>query len=158
MLSELVNAILDGKTEEEVLSLVKKMKHDFKSKPANQIAKPINVKTLKKCQDMYDTTGDMKGFPYQVRAAMFWNSLCGNRDKKIVPGDKIGLIYIRDSRSKYIGFPIDIVEFPSWFSELVVDYETEWNKAHKKLESYLSSIGWDIQGRKDAIKKDLFGF
>lgn len=158
MLSELVNAILDGVSGDDLLDVVKKMKQEFKNRPSTEIAKPINVKTLKKCQDIYNTTGDMKGFPYQVRAAMFWNSMCGNRDKKIVPGDKIGLLYIRGQKSKYIGFPIDLVDFPDWFSELVVDYDTEWTKANKKIESYLSSIGMDIAGRKNSIKKELFGF
>lgn len=158
LLMELVLAILDGKTETELLPLIKEMKIRFKNFPPSEIAKPINVKTLKKCQDMYDTTGDMKGFPYQVRAAMFWNSLCGKTDKTIVPGDKVGLLYIKHPKSKYIAFPIDMTTFPEWFSELQVDYETEWTKAHNKLESYLASIGLDIQGRKDSIKQELFGF
>lgn len=158
LLMELVLAILDGKTETELLPLIKEMKIRFKNFPPSEIAKPINVKTLKKCQDMYETTGDMKGFPYQVRAAMFWNSLCGKTDKTIVPGDKVGLLYIKHPKSKYIAFPIDMTTFPEWFSELQVDYETEWTKAHNKLESYLASIGLDIQGRKDSIKQELFGF
>ena len=158
LLMELVLAILDGETETELLPLIKEMKIRFKKFPPSEIAKPINVKTLKKCQDMYDTTGDMKGFPYQVRAAMFWNSLCGKTDKTIVPGDKVGLLYIKHPKSKYIAFPIDMTTFPDWFSELQVDYETEWTKAHNKLESYLASIGLDIQGRKDSIKQELFGF
>lgn len=158
LLMELVLAILDGKTETELLPLIKEMKIRFKNFSPSEIAKPINVKTLKKCQDMYDTTGDMKGFPYQVRAAMFWNSLCGKTDKTIVPGDKVGLLYIKHPKSKYIAFPIDMTTFPEWFSELQVDYETEWTKAHNKLESYLASIGLDIQGRKDSIKQELFGF
>lgn len=158
LLMELVLAILDGETETELLPLIKEMKIGFKNFPPSEIAKPINVKTLKKCQDMYDTTGDMKGFPYQVRAAMFWNSLCGKTDKTIVPGDKVGLLYIKHPKSKYIAFPIDMTTFPEWFSELQVDYETEWTKANNKLESYLASIGLDIQGRKDSIKQELFGF
>lgn len=158
LLMELVLAILDGKTEAELLPLIKEMKIRFRNFPPSEIAKPINVKTLKKCQDMYETTGDMKGFPYQVRAAMFWNSLCGKTDKTIVPGDKVGLLYIKHPKSKYIAFPIDMTTFPEWFSELQVDYETEWTKAHNKLESYLASIGLDIQGRKDSIKQELFGF
>ena len=158
LLMELVMAILDGRNEEELLPMIKEMKIRFKTFPASEIAKPISVKTLKKCQDMYNTTGDMKGFPYQVRAAMFWNTLCGRTDKTIVPGDKVGLLYIRHHKSKYIAFPIDMTNFPEWFETIQVDYDTEWEKAHKKLESYLASIGLDIQGRKDTIKQELFGF
>lgn len=158
LLMELVVAILDGKQEKELLGMIKEMKNRFKTFQPSEIAKPIGVKTLKKCQDILATTGSDKGFPYQVRATMFWNSLCSKTDKTIVPGDKVGLLYIKHHKSKYIAFPIDMTVFPEWFYEIQVDYETEWTKAHKKLESYLASIGLDIQGRKDTIKQELFGF
>lgn len=158
MLMDLVNLILDGMDMDGVLSEIKRMKKDFKTFPVTEIAKPINVKTLKKCEDAFKMTGSEKGFPYQVRAAMFWNRQCGLKDSRIVPGDKIGLVYIKNKNSKYVGFPIDTTKFPSWFDELVIDYDTEWEKANKKLESYLSSIGWDVQGRKDSIRTELFGF
>ncbi len=157
MLMDLVNYILDGLTMEQVLDKIREMRKDFDALPVSEIAKPINVKTLKKCQDSLAMTGEMTGFPYQVRATMFWNQMCGPRDRKIMPGEKVGLVYIRNPKSKYIAFPIDMEFFPEWFDELYIDRDTEWEKAHKKLQSYLSSIGWDIQGRKDAIKSDLFG-
>lgn len=158
LLMDLVLAILDGVEGDDLLSLVADMRTEFNTFQASDIAKPINVKTLKKCQDSYDITGSMKGFPYQVRAAMFWNELCGVSDKKIMPGEKVGLLYIKHPQSKYIAFPIDMTVFPDWFHELTVDYQTEWSKAHAKLENYLASIGMDVVGRKNAIKEELFGF
>lgn len=158
LLMDLVLAILDGVEGDDLLSLVADMRAEFNTFQASDIAKPINVKTLKKCQDSYDITGSMKGFPYQVRAAMFWNELCGVSDKKIMPGEKVGLLYIKHPQSKYIAFPIDMTVFPDWFHELTVDYQTEWSKAHAKLENYLASIGMDVAGRKNAIKEELFGF
>jgi DNA polymerase elongation subunit (family B) len=158
ILRKLVDMILDGYDMDYVLDEVQKMRRSFEEFSAIEIAKPINVKTLKRCQDAYAMTGSMKGFPYQVRATMFWNENCGKLDKQIMPGEKVGLVYIKHPKSKYIAFPIDMTVFPDWFDEFKIDYATEWLKAKKKIENYLASLEWDAKGRRDAIKRDLFGF
>lgn len=158
MLLRVVHFILDDVDEDEVLDKIESMKSWFKKLPPYEIAKPMSVKTLKGCEDSYRITGSMKGFPYQVRAAMYWNAKCGPNDKRIMPGDKVRLLYIRGRESKYIAFPVDMVTMPDWFNEIVVDYDTEWEKANKKIESYLSSVGMDVAGRKAAIRNNLFGF
>lgn len=158
MLRVLVNHILDGHREDDILAAIQEMKKDFKKISPHDIAKPMSVNTLKKCEDSYRMTGSMKGFPYQVRAAMFWNSNCGPNDRRIMPGDKIRLLYIKNKKSKYIAFPVDMITMPEWFNEIIIDYDKEWDNANKKIESYLSSIGLDVAGRKAAIRDKLFGF
>lgn len=158
ILTQLVNHLLDGISEEGILRKIKEFKSDFMKLPPTDIAKPINVKTLGKCQRMFEADGSMKGFPYQVRAAMFWNKQCGNTDKRIVPGDKIGLLYIKHPETKYIGFPVDMTKFPEWFSNFRIDYDVEWEKANDKIESYLESVGWDLKSKKDSVRMGLFGF
>lgn len=158
ILSKLVNEILDGKTGSELLSVVDLMKRDYAKNTFREIARPISCKGLKKYQDKLDETGSDKGIPYQVRAAMFYNSMCGPSDKQIMPGDKIGVVYIKNPKSKYVAFPIDINEMPEFMGKLVVDWETQWDKTFKKIENYLSSIGMDIKSRKADIRRNLFGF
>lgn len=159
LLMILVNMILDGADMAEVLQRVKMMKKEFREFTPKEIAKPISVKSLKKSQDIFEMTGDMKGIPYHNRAAMFWNQIKKNTDKEIYTGEKIGVIYIKDKRSKYIGIPIDLISFPEWFEkDIIIDYDTEWKKAEKKLTNYLASMGWDIQSRKEEQRKSLFGF
>lgn len=158
MLKELVDIILSGGNKQDAKDAVKRMKNEYPSYDIREIARPMSVNGLKVYNDAYAMDGSMKGFPYNVRAAMFYNSMCGPSDKKIVPGDKIGIVYIKDSRSKYIGFPIDINTLPSFVEELKIDYETQWDKAHKKLISYMSSMGWDIQSQKKAKRNEIFGF
>tara|TARA_Y100000593_G_scaffold34758_1_gene68230 strand:+ start:2971 stop:3882 length:912 start_codon:yes stop_codon:yes gene_type:complete len=158
ILRRIVDMILDGNDMDTVLLEVDKMRRSFEEFDATEIAKPINAKTLKRCQDEFEMTGSMKGFPYQVRAVMFWNENCGKLDKRILPGEKVGLLYIRHPKSKYIAFPIDMTVFPEWFGEFIIDYDTEWKKARKKIENYLASLEWDVKGRKNAITRDLFGF
>ena len=158
ILVKLTNDLLDGRDIDYVKAHMKKLKKEFIDRPILDIAKPISCKTLKKCQDIYNMTGDMKGFPYQVRAAMFYNSMCTPQDKKIMPGDKVAIIYIRDVRSKYIALPIDTVALPEWFNDLQIDYDTEWEKANKKINNYLTSMGWDVKSLNTKKRQELFGF
>lgn len=158
MLNKLIDMILYDLPDHQIVSNVKDMKPEYMNYTFREIARPISCKGLKKYQDILDDTGSSKGIPYQVRAAMFYNSLCGNSDKKIVPGDKIGVVYIKHPKSKYIAFPIDINEFPAFMDDLIVDWNVQWDKAYTKLESYMSSVDLDIKSRKETVRKNLFGF
>ncbi len=159
MLQELVDLMLDGKTLEDAQALIRQMKSEYEDYPIRDIARPMSVKGLKKYNDEFEMTEKMDGFPYNVRAAMFYNrNIDQRRDKKIVPGDKIGIVYIKHPKSKYIGFPIDINEFPAFMNEIVIDYEVQWDKAYTKLVSYMAALGWDLASRKKKKRESLFGF
>lgn len=158
MLSRLVDLMLDGGTMQDAHTLIKEMKDEYADAPIREIARPMSVKGLKKYNDEFEMTGKMDGFPYNVRAAMFYNKKCSKSNKPIVAGDKIGIVYIKNPESKYIGFPIEINEFPEFMNELVIDYDTQWDKAYKKLVSYMSALGWDIESRKKKKRESLFGF
>lgn len=159
LLMILVNMILDGASMGDVLQRVKMMKKEFREFSPKEIAKPISVKSLKKSQDIFEMTGDLKGIPYHNRAAMFWNKIKKPNDKEIYTGEKIGVLYIKHKMSKYIGIPIDLISFPDWFeNDIIIDYDTEWSKAEKKLNNYLSSMGWDLASRKEEQRQKLFGF
>lgn len=158
MLAELVDIILDGKTIEDAKIRIKEMKREYQDRELREIARPMSVKGLKKYEQMIEETGSDKGTPYNVRAAMFYNSQCENRHKKIVPGDKIGILYIKNPKSKYIAFPIDINQFPEFMDDIMVDYDMMWDKAYKKIVSYMSSMGWDVESQKKEQRKSLFGF
>lgn len=158
MLMDTVNMILDGMEGADILAEIKKMKDAYQHASFKEIARPISCKGIKKGQDIWDATGSMKGIPYQVRAALFYNANCGITDKRVVPGDKIGVVYIKHAKSKYIGFPIDINTFPKFMDDIIVDWDTQWDKAFKKIESYISSVGLDIKSRKATVRKNLFGF
>lgn len=159
LLDELVDAILDGKSMDDVLKLTNKMKREFATRfTPREIAKSVGCNTLKKAQNTFAATGDMKGIPYQARAAMFYNKMRTTADKEIYAGDKIKLIYIIHPESKYIGLPVDTEEPPEWFNEIIIDYKTEWNNANTKIVNYLKALGWDLESRKKQQSKDLFGF
>lgn len=158
MLYELVKMILDGKTQDEILTRTKEMKKDFMEMDLKKIGKPTGCKGLIKYTEQIEKTGSMKGVPYQVRSVLFYNSLCGPEDKKVDPGEKVTILYIKDHRSKYIAFPSDINTLPSFMDDLIIDYDTQWQKAQKKLVAYLSAVGYDLDSRREAKRQELFGF
>jgi DNA polymerase elongation subunit (family B) len=158
MLMRLVEMILDGYDEDEVKRDIRRMKDSYADYDLRDIATPMNCKTLKTAQDQFEATGSMKGLHYSARSAMFYNSLCGPYDKQINPGEKIGLLYVRHPKSKYIGFPLDASNLPDWLYEIQIDYDTMWDKAHKTITNYLESLEWDSKSKKKKTKEKLFGF
>ncbi|MDA3806856.1 MAG: hypothetical protein PF440_02995 [Thiomicrorhabdus sp.] len=157
-LMELVNMILDNEDMNSVLERIKSMKTEMYDAPIQDIATSMNCKTLKKCEDSYELTGSMKGFHYSAKAAIVYNLKCGTKDRKIRPGDKIALYYVKDGKNKSIAFPLEINSIPQWLSDIPVDRDVMWEKAHKTITNYLASMGWDIKSRKSELKQQLFGF
>lgn len=159
MLLDLVNMILDGRDMPYVLNQIKRMKRDFRDRTPEEIATPLSVKSLRKSEGIFDMTGSMKGIWWGCRAAMFWNQIKTKHDPKVNSGEKVGLLYIKDQRSSYIGYPIDLISFPEWFNnDIVLDYDVMWKKVEKTLTNYLESMGWDVKSRKENQRKELFGF
>lgn len=158
MLTELTNMMLDEVDMSIAHARIKEMKEEFKRRPLHEIATPMNCKTLKKAKDQRDATGSLKGIHYSARAALFYNDNCGIQDKPIFLGERIGLVYIKDPKSKYIAFPIEESFLPPWMDDIEVDWETMWKKAYTKIVNYMKAVGWDIQSRKEQKRQELFGF
>lgn len=159
ILWEFVNLILDGGSSEEIMDLRRRTRLDWDSRwTYKELATPLNTKSLQKVIDTHNATGSLKGAHYSARAALFWNDMCGRMDKPVSAGEKIGLIYIKHPKSKYIGFPIDMQSPPSWWNQIYIDYDREWQSAEKKIENYLTVLGLDILSRKQEVAKSMFNF
>lgn len=159
ILWEFVNLILDGGSDDDILELRRKTRLDWTERWSyRELATPLNTKSLQKVIDTMKVTGSLKGAHYSARAALFWNDMCEQKDKPISAGEKIGLIYIKHPKSKYIGFPIDMQTPPQWWSEIYIDYDREWQSALKKIENYLEVLGLNVLSRKQEVAKSMFGF
>jgi len=146
-----VLSIVDGADYETIRDMIAEFKSEYHEKTFQEIGRPMSVKVLKKCEDEYKTSGTMKGFSYHVRAAMFYNSLCGPNDIRIRSGDKIAICYIDHPDSKYIAVPIDADVLPDFVADMSVDWKTQWKTVEKKIGNYLKSLGWDIQSRQEDV-------
>lgn len=159
LLWEFVNLILDGGSDEAIIELKRKARLEWTERWSyGDLATPLNTKSLQKVIESQVATGSLKGAHYSARAALFWNSMCSQTDKPVSAGEKIGLIYIKHPKSKYIGFPIDMMTPPTWWNKIFIDYDREWKSAEKKIENYLTVLGLDVLSRKQEVSKSMFDF
>jgi uncharacterized alpha/beta hydrolase family protein len=154
MLKELVEMLMDQKTYTEIKKFTEDFKKHYYTLPMLDIGKPIGVKSLTKYAMSYEKTGSMKNFPYHVRAALYYNSMCGTNDKKIDSNDKVRICYIKHPKFKYIALPVDEEEYPKFVDGLQIDWTTQWNTVDAKIDIFLKPIGYDRGGRQ---KKRLSG-
>lgn len=157
-LSELVNQLMDQKSFEEIQSFIDIFKEKYHNMNLLDIGRPTGLKSFKKYEVAYQRNNTMKGFPYHVRAALFYNSLCGINDKKIVSGDKIRIVYINHPRSKYIALPVDIEEYPSFVDGLHINWIAQWETVVKKINIFLEPIGYDRDSRQKKLIKSILKF
>lgn len=155
LLMEIVQQALAGATKEQLRDSAKNMRKKFLSYDVRDRARPISCKGLKKYEDAL-AMGKVKNIPYQVKAAMFYNSMCENTDKKIRAGDKIGVFNIVHPTENYIAFPIDINTMPAFMDTIIPNDKALWQAAKKKIDSYMSSMGWDTKSMKKQTARDLF--
>lgn len=156
-LQELIETITDGKTYEDVQELVENFKEKYMNSSILEIGRPMSVKVFKKYEDEYNKTGNMKSFPYHVRASLFYNSFCDSTHRKIRSGDKIRICYINHPHSSYIAVPVDGNDFPDIVYEVSIDWQKQWSTVQKKIQNYLEPINWDDIGLKKQALSDLFG-
>lgn len=155
LLLELVKSALNGADRETLRQETQKMRKRYLEYDIRDTARPISCKGLKKYEDAL-AMGKVKNIPYQVKAAMLYNSMCGPMDKKIRAGDKIGVFNIRHPKGKYMAFPIDINNLPAFMDTIAVDDKAMWQAAKKKIDSYMSAMGWDTTSMKRQTAKELF--
>lgn len=157
-LQTIVDKALDDYDADQMSQLVREMRKEYMDTPFHEIATPMGCNTLKAAQQQVAETGSMHGLHYSARAALFYNSMCSERDQPVRPGDKIALVYIKHPQSKYVGYPVDAPHLPDFMKDIVIDYKTQWSKAEKTINGYLQSMGFDLSSRKKDIKRNLFGF
>lgn len=157
ILMAMVQLILDGCDRQQVLDRVAEHKSSIYDCTLQELASPAGCRTLLKAYKQLEEVGDLKGIHHTARSAIFYNDQCGVKDQKIRAGDKIGIIYIKHPRSKYLGFPKDAAYLPEWIDDIIIDYATHWDKTMVKITNYLESMGWDDRSMTQNLRKNLFG-
>ena len=115
------------------------------------------AKALIKYERMFQADGSTKGFPYHVRGAMFYNSLCGPEDRAIYPDEKFYIVDVNSVETNYIAIPVVLQNPPQWVEEYPVNYDKLWGKLEKKFENYMKAMGWDSRSVSEEISKNLLG-
>lgn len=156
-LREVIDMILDGCDRQHLINAKKEYKKRFFTQGIKEIGVPMPATMLKVYMDKLEAQGSNKGFPYHIRAALFYNSLCGPLDRQIYVGEKFYVCNVKHMDSKYIACPVDLNEVPAIVANIPIDYEAMWTKAEKKINNYMKSLGWDLQGMRDQKAKKWFG-
>lgn len=155
MLTELVNLLMDQKSYDEVKKFIDTFNKAYHNMTFLEIGNPKSVKSLKKYEIKYEETGSTKGFPQHVRASMYYNSMCGSSDTKIMSGDKIRVVYLNHPKFPYIAVPVDAEVLPSFIDDLYVDWDKQWATVQKKIDIFLTPIGYDRKSRQNSLTKSL---
>lgn len=156
-LTELVDMILNHVPRDEVLDRIEGMRKEFYKASPFEVSVAVSTNTLGKIQEAYRTTGSIKGAHYGAKAALFWNLLKDDVDPDVFPGQKVGVVYVKNKHTNCIGYPVDMEELPKWFLDIPLDYDRMWSGLKVKLDNYLSVMGWDLKNRKKLKRESMFG-
>jgi DNA polymerase elongation subunit (family B) len=157
-LRDLVNMLMDDATYENVETYVKAFKCKFITLGMNDIGWPTTIKNLSKYLSIYQDTNDMKGFPYHVKASMFYNDNSALSDIMIRNGSKIKVVYIKHRDSESVAIPTDSDILSNFVNGLEIDWDIMWSKVQKKINIYLKPVGYDRDSRQQILTNKFVEF
>lgn len=157
-LTELVDMVTDLKSFDEVSKRIDEFQDEFCAMSFQDVGRPMGVKDLVSYEKKYKETGAMHGFPYHIRASIYYNEMCKANDIKIRSGNKIRIVYIKHPEMPYIAVPADAEVLPEFTKDIQVDWRRQWEKVEKKIKAFLEPIGYDRDSRQKALVGDLVEF
>lgn len=164
-LSDVLERVLTGSTEKDVLDFITQFRIDFKARPGWEKGSPKRANNVTEYQHKEERQGKAN-MPGHVRASINWNTLKRMYHDKysmsIVDGSKVIVCKLKDNPLGYtsVAYPVDELRLPKWFQELPFDHaEMESTIIDNKLENLIGVLNWDIQSteEKNTFNK-LFDF
>ena len=150
-LSEVLDRVLTGKEEQEIMEFIADFRLEFKKMPGWEKGSPRRVNKLTE----YHTREKRKGkinMPGHVRAAINWNTLKKVYNDRysmdIIDGQKCIVCKLKDNPMGYtsIAYPTDELRIPDWFKDLPFDSDAmEQTILDQKIENLIGVLEWDIQ-------------
>lgn len=148
-MKEAFSVILNG-TESEVQKFIADFKEEFKTLPAEDIAKISGTDDIEKYKDK--KTLYTKGTPFHVRGCILYNDYIkrktlNKRYEEIQSGDKVKIIYLKTPnpiRENVVAFPNVL---PDEFGlREYIDFDTQFYKVFEKpIENILNSMNWSTE-------------
>ena len=163
-LSDVLDKVLIGAGEEEVMDFIADFRLEFKKMPGWEKGSPRRVNKLTEYWSREKRKGKIN-MPGHVRAAINWNTLKKVYNDKysmdIIDGQKCIVCKLRDNPMGYtsIAYPTDELRIPDWFKELpFADDEMESTLINKKLDNLIGVLDWDLgNSEADNTFDKLFG-
>ena len=149
-LSDVLDKVLTGAGEEEVMDFIADFRLEFKKMPGWEKGSPRRVNKLTEYHSREKRKGKIN-MPGHVRAAINWNTLKKVYNDRysmdIIDGQKCIVCKLRDNPMGYtsIAYPTDELRIPDWFKELpFADDEMESTLINKKLENLIGVLDWNL--------------
>jgi DNA polymerase elongation subunit (family B) len=164
-LSEILERVLNGAGETEILDRISEFRTEFKARPGWEKGSPKRANNIAEYQAKEKKAGKAN-MPGHVRASINWNTLkTMNGDKysqQIVDGMKVIVCKVKDNPLGYtsVAYPVDEMRLPQWFKDLPFNHsEMESTIINNKLENLIGVLEWDLESTtQDNNFGNLFSF
>jgi DNA polymerase elongation subunit (family B) len=154
-LSDVLEKVLTGATEKEVLEHITSFRSEFKARPGWEKGSPKRANNITEYQDKEKKAGKTN-MPGHVRASINWNTLKRMMDDKysmgITDGAKVIVCKVKQNPLGYtsVAYPVDELRLPQWFKDLPFDHaEMEQSIIDNKLDNLIGVLKWDVQSTEE---------
>ena len=151
-LSDILESVLTGHKEEEILEMITEFRTAFKSRPGWEKGSPKRANNITEYNKKEAKAGKAN-MPGHVRASINWNTLKkmygDNYAVNISDGAKVIVCKLRNNPMGFtsVAYPVDELRLPQWFKELPFDdAEMESTIIDAKLDNLIGVLDWDIVG------------
>jgi DNA polymerase elongation subunit (family B) len=160
-LQSILEKILCGATEQDVLDFIKTFRETFKKWNSWEKGTPKGVNGLYKYEEKLKND-KAATLPGHVRASINWNKLRkmnnDNFSMEIKDGTKVVVCKLKDNnmRMTSVAYPVDEQHLPQWFKELPFnDAEMEEGILDQKLENLIGVLSWNLKSTKETTNFNL---
>ena len=150
-LNDILNKVLTGSQEDEILEMISEFRIKFKSRPGWEKGSPKRANNVTEYAAKEVKNGKTN-MPGHVRASINWNTLKRMHGDKysmgIVDGMKVIVCKLKDNPLGFtsVAYPVDELRLPKWFMELPFNHdEMEITIINNKIENLIGVLDWDLR-------------
>jgi DNA polymerase elongation subunit (family B) len=150
-LSNILERVLTGAQEQEVLDYISEFRTEFKVRPGWEKGSPKRANNITEYQNEEARKGKAN-MPGHVRASINWNTLKRMYSDKysmgITDGAKVIVCKLKENPLGFtsVAYPVDELRLPQWFKDLPFNHdEMESTIIDNKLENLIGVLNWDIR-------------
>ncbi len=164
-LSEILDRVLNGADEKEILERITEFRTEFKARPGWEKGSPKRANNITDYEEKERKQGKAN-MPGHVRASINWNTLkkiySDKYSMQIVDGMKVIVCKVKSNALGYtsIAYPTDELRLPKWFQDLPFDHdEMETTIINNKLDNLIGVLDWDLSSTtQNNVFGNLFSF
>jgi len=154
-LSEVLQMVLSGDSEQHVLDYISKFRISFKARPGWEKGSPKRANSITSYLEKETKQGKVN-MPGHVRASLNWNTLKRMYDDKysmsITDGAKVIVCKLKQNPLGFtsVAYPVDELRLPQWFKNLPFDHNgMEDTIIDSKLDNLIGILNWKLADTSD---------